>query len=272
MRFHRYFLQALAVFLLFTGLVDGHPFDYDLHLFRIPGETSATMICFHGMGGDYRIAQSIKRNAEIGSTLISFNFPDFGKTEDNLDEAEKTTFGTIHELLPAMYVLKKCIIDEKLDEIDLYGLSAGGGALINVLAVLNTTTYDSNLKEIDIHQEEKREILAAIQRGRIILDVPLKSIEEIIDFHGSQPHLEIVNERYKNNEMVPIAALKHLKNLALHFLVYFENPDEVLSNRDDLLFLDTLKKYNQNGTTIEIIGTSGRHGCHHPLLWKYFLR
>ncbi len=41
--------------------------------------------------------------------------------------------------------------------------------------------------------------------------------------------------------MEPIDALEGLENLSLHIVVYFQNPDEVLSNRDDEVFIERLK-------------------------------
>lgn len=274
MKIHKHKIYVvLSLLFFFCGFSNSnHPFKHDLHLFCIPGKSPHTMICFHGMGGDHRIAQSIKERAKIEPTLISFNFPDYGVTETDQPIAEKTTFGTIEELLPAIYVLKKCIIEEGLKEIHLYGLSAGGGALINVLSVLNIKTYDEYLKKIGVGEKEKTKILQVIQKGNIILDVPLKSIDEIIDFRGSSPELEIISRRYKANNLVPINSIKHLANLSLNFIVYFQDPDEVLSNRDDALFIETIKKYNTKGTTIEIIGKDAKHGAHHPLLWEYVYR
>jgi hypothetical protein len=77
------------------------------------------------------------------------------------------------------------VIDQRLDAIDLYGFSAGGGAVINLIALLNTKTYDAELKKIGIDKKEKKKLLEAIQMGFILLDAPLKSVEEIMDFRGS---------------------------------------------------------------------------------------
>lgn len=239
------------------------PFAYDLHLTLTPGDSSKIMICAHGMGGNYTIANSIN----IDKTLVSFNFPDHDY-HTRLIKARKTSFGTIDELLPFLYVIKECVIIDGNNEIDLYGFSAGGGAVVNVLAVLNTSRYDDRLKEIGIEQEEKETILQAIQKGQIILDTPLKSLEEIIAYRGPLKELTLIAKRYKKNDMIPIESLKYLQGLSLNVIVHFQNPDEVLSNRDDQLFFDTLKHYNSLGTTRLITGHDHGHSLPHPSLWN----
>lgn len=261
----------LLIFLFSSFLGVSCPFDYDLHLTSIPGPGSKTMICFHGMGGNYQIAQFLKENTAMDETLIAFNFPDYDLPQ--VFDATTTKFGTIEEILPAIYLLKKCILEDGLEEINLYGYSAGGGAIINTLAILNTSTYDACLKEMGVTQEGKNKILEVLQKGFIILDAPMKSLGEVIDFRGSSKELETVATRFYENCMEPIVALEHLENLSLHFIVNFQNPDEVLSNRDDALFIARLKKYNSKGTTSIVTNPTGGHSLPHPALWQeYFQR
>jgi hypothetical protein len=246
------------------GLVsmEKHPFDYDLHLTAIPGKSARTMICFHGSGANYQLIETLKDQVE--ETLVGFNFPDH---DFQSDDPEKASFGTIQELLPALYVLKTYVIDNGLNEIDLYGFSAGGGALVNTLAVLNAPLYDKELEKIGIGAKEKTAILKAIQNGRVFLDSPLKSIEEIIELRGSSNYLEGLAVRYKKNGLRPIDSLEFLKGLSLHITLYFESPDEILSNRDDALYIQRLKKYNK-GTTKVLIGTEGGHCAIHSSIWE----
>lgn len=140
----------------------------------------------------------------IEATLVSFNFPEYDIKEEREYDYRQATFGTIAELLPALYVLKQIVIDQGIASIDLYGFSAGGGALINVIGVLNTSTYDTELKKIGIHTLEKEKLLSAIQKGIIVLDTPLKSIEEIIDHRGSTPEFEYLAKNYRDNNLRPI--------------------------------------------------------------------
>jgi hypothetical protein len=270
-------LRAIAVVSLSLFLLcgcerkQGHPFRYDLHLSHIPGTSGQTMICFHGMGGDHRIGQYIKECAQLDETLISFNFPDWGLTAETYNPF-RTSFGTIYEVLPALYVLKKTIIDDGMTNVNLYGFSAGGGAVINTLGVLNSTTYDAYLEKIGIGPQEKERILAVIQQGYIILDTPLKSIDEIIALYGNTRDIAIIGGRYLDNKMNPIAVLERLSNLSLHFIVHFQNPDEVLSNRDDELFIELLEKFNTKGSISVILGQDNGHSFPHPSLWQEYSR
>lgn len=243
-------------------------FDYDLHETSLPGNNGQTTLCLHGMGGDYRIAEMLKKTSTIQDTLVSFNFPDHNFVSGKVDSS-KTHFGTIQELLPPLSLLKKLIVDEKRASLNLYGFSAGGGAIINMLAALNTKRFDKDLKEIGIDQSGKTQILAALQKGLIILDTPLKSIAEIVAVRGPKSDLAIIGKRYKQNEMEPIEAIAHLKNLALNIVVHFQAPDEILSNRDDILFINRLRSVNKLGTTEAIIGNDNGHMVPHQTLWRF---
>lgn len=244
-------------------------FSYDLHLSYISGDPSKIMVVAHGMGGNYTIAQSIKASGKVPDTLVSFNFPDYDSI-NRVMTIDEVSYGTINELLPLLYVIKKSVIDDNYKGVNLYGFSAGGGAIINALAVLNADRFDTDLKKIGINQKEKKEILLAIQKGLIILDTPLKSIQEIIDFRGTSQDLEILAKRYRENDMEPIDAIKYLKGLTLRILVHFQNPDEILSNRDDRLFFERLKMYNPNGETRLIMGNDNGHIVPHPSLWDAY--
>lgn len=250
--------------------VKDHPFAYDLHLVTVPGSSSKAIICFHGMGMDYRIIDYVEQCSKEEATLISFNFPDHSIRVGSFNPND-THFGSIKEILPALYVLKKAVIDSKFQEVTLYGFSAGGGAIINTLAVLNTSSYDKELKEIGIQKKEKKEILAAIQKGRVLLDAPLKSLREMLDYHEKMVELEIVAARYEKNEMEPIDNISKLNGLGLHFIVNFQSPDEVLSNRDDELYIERLKQLDSKGSLSFVIEGAG-HGLPHPHLWDLHMQ
>jgi len=227
------------------------------------------MICFHGYGGNYQITTDLKKSGLIDATLVSFNFPDHDLQEKSYDP-HKASFGTIQELLPALYVLKKCIIDEAMDSIDLYGRSAGGGVLINLIATLNSDRFNSELQQIGIETAEKKRLLNAIQNGLVILDVPLKSVEEIIAFRGSNTELEILAEHYRDNHMRPLDAVALLHGLSLNIIIHFQDPDEIMSNRDDKIYIEKINVVNQLGTTAVIIGNDGGHQTVHQSLWQFY--
>lgn len=244
-------------------------FKHDLCLSIIPGSNSRVMICFHGYGGNGNIIKELKDSGLIDSTLVGFNFPDHDIPQKPYDP-EQLTFGTIAELLPALYVLKKHVIDDKIQSIDLYGRSAGGGVLINLIAVLNTERFSNELQQLGIGIVEKKQLLTVIQNGMIILDVPLKSVEEIIDFRGSTDELEILAKNYRDNHLRPIDTIESLYGLSLNIIVHFQESDEVISNRDDQMFIDKLSQTNSLGKTFVILAREAGHTGLHQSLWKFY--
>jgi len=265
--------RAILIYFLipFFGAIAVEPsFDHDLHLFSLPGSNRRTMICFHGYGDSYKIAQTVKELYHPRTRLVSFNFPEHGLKEGRVYDPKRASFGTIKELLPALYVMKKIVLDQGLDAVDLYGFSAGGGALINAIAVLNTKTHDLELKELGIGVEEKKRLLSAIQKGVIVLDTPLKSVEEIMSFRGTSPEFEILAQNYRDHDLRPIDSLKKLERLSLTILLHFQEEDEVLSNRDDALYIERLKDAQKEGSLTVIITNNGGHMAPHPALWEAY--
>jgi len=246
------------------------PFTYDLRITSEEGSRKNAVVCLHGFGGDYQVGQSVTPFFKEKATVISFNFPDYGKKAGELDP-EQTAFGSIDELLPALYVLKHTIIDRGFRNVCLYGFSAGGGALINSLYVLSTSSYDQELKEIGIFASHKKKMVEVISRGDVILDTPLKSIDEIVALHGLSDELKVIGARYKENGLDPINSLKKWGNLSLNVLVHFQEPDQVISNRDDELFIELLKEYNQGKTSV-LRGSDSGHSLPHTSLWTHYLK
>ncbi len=246
-----------------------HPFAHDLHLVSLPGTNARTIVCLHGYGANFRIIEMVKATKLVDATLVGFNFPDHDLLERPCDP-EKLSFGTMEELLPALYVLKHCVVDECRTAIDTYGFSAGGAALINILGVLNTKTYDEQLKEIGISEKEKATILLAIQKGIVLLDAPLKSVEEIMEKREPNPELEAIAHQYRRNHFCPLDSIKRLHGLSLNILLYFEEPDEIVGNRDDAVLVELLKNANKQGSTTVITGSSGGHATIHWKLWQQY--
>jgi len=150
-----------------------HPFNYYLgtKLLLADKETSRYMVCFHGSGDNHTVANDLKWHHDIQENLVSFNFPDYDKDRRE-DDPKLETFGSIQELLPALYVLKNLIIDGDLKSISLYGFSAGGGVAVNVIAILSGTRFEKELQSIGIDKSTRSSMLSAIQNGMVILDCP----------------------------------------------------------------------------------------------------
>lgn len=256
----------LHFFLLILTSLQAVDFKYNLHLEYFPGASERTIVAFHGMGGNYKIGEMLKHELGANESIISFNFPD----HDMMDIHRKLSYGTIDEILPAIYVLKKAIVDEKREEIDLYGFSAGGGAVINVLATLNSSDHDRELEKIGVTLSDKQKIVDALQKGTILLDAPLKSVQEVIDVQGRHPFIIYVANQYKRNGMDPIEAMTKLQGLHLKFLVYFEEGDTILSNRMDMYYIQKLKDILGRENVTPLIGYTGSHKPPHPTLFEYY--
>ncbi len=252
-----------------------HPFKHDLHLTKIPSKTSkgasSVMLCFHGMGGDYRIVEYVNQYSGIDTNFFSFNFPDYGIKLGSF-QPEDTHMGSVDEILPALYVLKQAVIVDKFRKVSLYGFSAGGGVIINTLTALNTTSADERLKEIGIGPKEKKKIISALRNGVILLDAPLKSVGEMKAFLEPMREIEIVGARYKNNEMEPIENIEKLKGLNLHYIVNFQSPDEVLSNRDDQLYIEKLRSISGPKGSVAFVIEGKGHSLPHQHLWDLYLQ
>jgi len=251
---------------IFTTVAN--PFNYDLQLKILPSDKldADLFICMHGMGSDSTLSEIIRANPVIPYHIVAFNFPDYGsRYRDNV----RTTFGTFDELAPALFVLKKCIESGGVDKIHLYGFSAGGGAIINILAVLNSNRYDKSLQKLGIGYIEKQKLLQSIQKGSVILEVPLKSFDEVADISGKR-EIRILAQRARINGMVPIDNINELQGLSLNCFLYFACPDKALGNRDDAEFIKRLQNANGNGQTIAIIGKNAGHTTYHPELWNAY--
>lgn len=247
-----------------------HPFSYDLGVRIIPAknECAAVTICCHGYGHSNAIIDVVHSFGVIPDHLVSFNFPDYNCIAKRYDP-KKSSFGSIDELLPLLYILKKCVIDAGQELVNLYGFSAGGGAVVNALAVLNQNTYDDHLKKIGIAHDAKKKIIDAVQRGLVILDCPLKSIDEIIALRGADSEFTILGQRFTQNNMRPIDSLEKLRGMNLTVLLHFQTPDEILGNRDDKLFADRLVAANAGKTNV-IYGSDGGHNRYHKSLWQEY--
>lgn len=255
-----------------SGYLQLNPFAYDLGLVLHQGKSDDEdiLLCCHGYSGDEKLASILNTYEVISDHLVGFRFPDAGHFA-LIRPAHLLAYGTIHELLPLLHMMKRIAVDASADRINLYGFSAGGGAIINALTVLVEQRYISELEQIGIGPKESQKILSAVQKGMIILDCPLKSLDEISAFRGPFSPLDILRERYASNNLRPIDSISGLSSLKLNVLLYFEDPDEILSNRDDALFIKRLRTANARGETHVVIGHEGGHMAYHAPLWNTYL-
>lgn len=252
------------------------PFAYPLDIKIYEGKTADenVILCCHGYGGDSSIANVIASYRVVSDHLVGFNFPDYKLTRRTINPSQ-IAYGTIDEILPAIYLLKKIVVDAQTDKVSLYGFSAGGAAVVNIIAVLNTSQHQQKMLSIGVNESDVQKILAALQQGVILLDAPLKSIDE---YHSAHP--ETLNDpihaaqarRYIENGMNPIDSISKWQGLNFSVVVFFQNPDSAISNRDDALFADRVREANPFGRNIILTGNEGGHLGFHYSLWKSYLQ
>jgi hypothetical protein len=236
---------------------------YDPHITALHEDTSQEiMITCHGYGGNRTIGHVVA--TYLPFPILTFDFQDHDLDEHT--DVQLSTFGTVDECTPILYLLKACV-DRGISTIHLYGFSAGGGALINALAILNNPGSRETLSSLGISEQVRAAILEALSQGIIILDAPLKSVGELLSIRPEDPTLTVLAQRYATNNLEPLETVKNLKYLSLTIYLYFERPDEVLSNRDDELYYQRLKQANKPGKTILIVDQDGGHSGPHKKLW-----
>ncbi len=250
-----------------------HLFSYSLgtKVLVIDGDSlkEGVTISLHGSGANKDLGRMLKDRRLLRGPVITFNFPDHDIPDWNTYDFTQSAFGTINELLPPLFLMKQCL-DHGIEKISLYGFSAGGGVTVNLLAVLNSDKYAHELERIGITYNDRGLILEAVRKGLVILDCPLKSADEIIAARGPEKGLVVCDQHYRLNEMRPIDRLDGLEGLDLNVLLYFEQNDEVLSNRDDQLYIDRLKTYNAGGITTILTGSTGGHNSLSRPLWNAY--
>lgn len=266
-------LQAVEIQTLVNVLHQGlspfaHPLDLKIYAGKSPKEEA--ILCCHGYGGDSSIAGIIASYRTTPAHLIGFNFPDYNITSRKMNPSQMA-YGTISELLPAIYLLKKIVVDAQAKKVSLYGFSSGGAAVVNLVSLLNTAQNNQQLMAIGVSKDDTRKILAALQKGIILLDAPLKSIDEYNAAHPASlkdPLHAAQAKRYRENGMNPIDSLAKWEGLNLSVVVFFQTPDEAISNRDDVLFAERLRKINPHGRNLVLSGSEGGHLGFHYSLWK----
>ena len=139
------------------------PFSYPLDVKIYKGKTAneGVILCCHGYGSDSSIASIIASYKPVPEHLVGFNFPDYSIHYRRIP-ADQVAYGTVKELLPVIYLLKKIVVDGQTERESLYGFSAGGAAVVNVIALLNTASENTDLNSIVVTREDVQKILAAL--------------------------------------------------------------------------------------------------------------
>jgi len=257
---------SVLFFILFTTAAQALSFDVldDLceDAYLIPGFTDdeEVLIGCHGFGMNAEVIDFLEIQEFAPHHLVGFNFPNYGHGV-NTQPADELKFGTIWELEPLLKLLKTVVIDANQSKVHLYGFSAGGGAVVNALAVLWHYRFPDYLEAFGIGIEERDQIIKAVQRGTITLDLPMKSVDEVVLAHTEEvtDNLLAACQNYIDNDLRPIDSLLKLEGMHLRVLLHFQENDRILTNRDDDLFCERLMHANRGGLTHIIFGTEGVH-------------
>lgn len=220
------------------------------------GQSDTVTIYLHGFGESVKAAR--RHQMTHKEYVVSFNFPD-------ATTLYPAALGTHEEIWNALYVIKQCVVDAGVKKINIFGRSAGGAVTINLLSILNSTRCDAQLKKIGIDASAKTAMIAAIQQGVIMLDVPLKALEDCKTIGSG-----IIAKRYRDNKIRPIDTVEKLVGMNLNMLVFIQTPDEIISNESDVLFIERLKKANATGRTVIIMGDAGGHNTFHDFIWNTY--
>ncbi len=240
----------------------GYNPTYELLHAKVP--LDHVMITCHGSGANKEIGHMVARHVQL--PIATFNFPDHDMDE-NFD-LFTSSFGTISDYLPLIFLLNN-LIKKGIQKISIYGFSAGGGATIVTLAILNSNAYSKELSSIGVSPEDRKDILQALSKGMLILDAPLKSVTEILSIRPEEEFIQVLSKRFKKNGFEPIDNIDGLKGLTLSILLYFEKPDEILANRDDDIYFEKLRAVNL-GTTQLVTDRDGGHNGPHKKLWDAY--
>jgi hypothetical protein len=252
-----------------TAIENENPFSYNLDVRYSSGTNQTVLLCNHGFGGNSQsVINRVRPNTS--DTIIAFNYIDHDFSHETGDDT-KTVIATPLEIMPLIYILKKLVVDNNISTLSLYGYALGAANIIYAIDMLTTQTHDDFLKSFNITESDKTSIMQALRKGTILLDVPFKSVEEMIAMHGPTKILQMYKERAaKFNILSPLDTLGKLKNLGVTFLLFFDNKDEEFSNRYDSPFVKNLLEANSNGTNIVITTDNGGHSAIHRILWRVY--
>ncbi|MGB8467961.1 MAG: hypothetical protein WCE21_03065 [Candidatus Babeliales bacterium] len=244
-------------------------FGYQLRLEYIQMKDSArsahTTLYFHGWGDTKNSARLIKKyRSIIKENLVTFNFSD---ARPILGKLGQSSFGQLPDVFPALYALNYTIDTLGLESIDLFGVSRGCAVIVNLLALLNDNhlfaAHTKQLTAIGIGHKERQKLLAAIQRGTIILDTPLRSM-------ALTPFPQWIAQtftRYDNRLWQPENTVTLLKGLQVTTIVHFQHRDFIVSNKQEADFFYALAQLNPQ-TTYLVMGNDGGHAHSHRALDK----
>src|SRR5581483_3520287 len=111
-------------------------------------------------------------------TIISFNYIDHDFSHATGDD-RKTVMATPLEIMPFIFMLKECVVENNMPSLSLYGHALGAANILFAIDFLLKEEQGELEQKYKITLADKKQILAAIRNGKILLDTPFKSLDEI---------------------------------------------------------------------------------------------
>lgn len=256
-------------------------------------------IAVHGWGDSREGIVYLKRvyPQALPGNIITYNCPD-ATSGGNAPALGKTSFGQLPDIMPFLYLLKKCV-EADIPALDLRGHSRGGAVVMNTLALLNNNTnkYQDVFTKLSITETDRKQIISMIENGAIVLECPLTHVRSAIKqqikniaestlsststgsgFFSSVSRSTLwaseestatsvdysasTVTNYKAWKEQPLDSAKKLDGLKLKILFHTET-DKVVSNENDEAFYQLLAANNPEHT-YRSIGTQGNHNNMSP--------
>ncbi len=213
-------------------------------------------------------AHLLKLYDVLPGDLITFNFPD-GIWRAPIP-AWYSSLGQLSDVLPALYALNYATDTFDLKAIDLFGYSRGGAVAVNMLAVLHdkSGTYDAALAEIGITSAKRKQLIALVENGSVVLNCPLidgnvtlKKYSRTIQF------LAHTFTNYKHDGLQALQSAQLLSDLKLQVLLHFQYNDTRVTNQKEAELYNAFAQCKLN-TTYLLLGNDGGHVHSHDALSK----
>ncbi len=204
-------------------------------------------------------AHLLKLYDVLPGDIITFNFP------DGIWRAPipiwYSSLGQLSDVLPALYALNYAYGTFGLTAIDLFGYSRGGAVAVNMLAVLHdkSGTYDKALAELGITAAKRKQLIALIENGSVVLNCPLidgnitlKKYSRTIQF------LARTFTNYKHDGLQALQSAQLLSDLKLRVLLHFQFNDTRVTNQKEAELYNAFAQCNPDATYL-LLGNDGGH-------------
>ncbi len=213
----------------------------------------------HGFGDMKNSAKLFKEFYDtLPGNIITFQFPDWGP---GIPWIRKSSLGQFPDVATALLVLKWAKNKLGLSGVDLYGYSRGGATALNMIYVLSSDEYNDKLHTLGIDPQEKKELLSLIKNGSIVLDAPLRNLNESLSTNivrrFANKILPYVSQ-YDPQGMQGLSSAQALRNLKFNILFHFQHNDNILTNKSETKLYNVFHQLSPS-TTYLTLGDEGGH-------------